>query len=117
MPKRFSITLIAFVLGLWLVGCATPPIEDGRLPPVEELSGLVVGASSVQDVRNALGAPRGSGKVRHSGNVEARDILFYEFVQIKGDQIGLKLLLVFLKDDIYDGHLWFGAHEFIEKQL
>jgi hypothetical protein len=117
MAKKLTVAVIVFGTIAWLSGCATPPINVGTPPAVEMLSGLVVGTSTAQDVRNALGEPRGSGKVRHNTDVEARDIIYYEFIQLKGNQIGLKLLLVFLKDDVYDGHLWFGAQELIERQL
>ena len=36
-------------------------------------------------------------------------VWYYEFVQLKDKQRQLKLLVVFFKDEIYDGHLWFAS--------
>ena len=32
---------------------------------------------------------------------------------MKGDQVALKIVIVFFKDGIYDGHLWFTSQELI----
>jgi outer membrane protein assembly factor BamE (lipoprotein component of BamABCDE complex) len=99
-----------------VTGCSTPPISDGRLAPTDKLTELTVGSSGKDDVRMALGEPRGPGATRHGRDrPDLRTIWYYEFVQIKGDQIGLKILLVFFDQEKYDGYLWFGANELFER--
>jgi len=72
--------------------------------------------STEAEVRTALGEPRGNGMVRHSSDQGTlRTIWYYEYVQLKGDQIGLKILLVFFDNEIYDGHLWFAANELVNR--
>ena len=52
--------------------------------------------------------------VQHtSDRATRRSIWYYEYVQAKDDQIGLKILLVFLDGDTYGGHLWFAAKELV----
>jgi outer membrane protein assembly factor BamE (lipoprotein component of BamABCDE complex) len=99
-----------------LSGCSTPPVSDGRLAPTENLGKLTVGASSQGDVRAALGTPRGYGALRHGQDQpDLRKIWYYEFVQIKGDQVGLKILLVFFHQEKFDGYVWFGAKELLDR--
>ncbi len=42
-------------------------------------------------------------------------ILYYEYMEAEGLRIGLKLLVVFLREDRYDGHLWFSSAELLEE--
>ena len=117
MKTRSYLVFGLMLLTVSFAGCQTVPIQDGRLPPVQNLGELTVGNSTKEDVVRLLGVPRGLGKTLHKPNTEFRDIIYYEYVLLKDDDIGLKLLLVYLKDDVYDGHLWFGANQFIERQL
>lgn len=104
---KFALTA-AFAM---LVGCASPVITDGRGAPTDNLALLEVGVSDEAAVHAALGAPRGHGLMRHSAEQDARrPIWYYELIQFKDDQIGLKILLVFFSEGKYDGHLWFAAN-------
>ena len=95
-----------------LVGCASPTVSDGRGAPTDNLASLEVGVSDEAAVRAALGEPRGNGFVRHSAEQPARrPIWYYELIQVKDDQVGLKILLVFFSEGKYDGHVWFAAQE------
>lgn len=50
--------------------------------------------------------------LRHnSDQATRRTIWYYEYVQVKDDQIGVKILLVFFNAETYDGYLWFAAKE------
>lgn len=114
--RKILLEVVGAVVLIALTGCSTPPITDGRLPPTDNLSKLTIGVSGEDDVRKALGRPRGPGATRHGhGQPEFRTIWYYEYVQIKGDQIGLKILLVFFDSDKYDGYQWFSAKELIER--
>ncbi len=102
------------VLLVLTMGCSLPPISDGRPVPTNKLKGLETGVSTKAEVRAALGKPRGTGMVRHTSDpATQRSIWYYEYIRLKDDQIGLKILLVFLDGDTYDGHLWFAANELV----
>ncbi len=108
------------VLGLVVLaaGCATPPtITAGYRVPTQNLDRLISEKSSAADVRAALGEPRGYGAARYTSDQPLRKVWFYEFLQIKGDQVGLNMLLVFFRGDRYDGYLWFSAKELLTRQL
>ena len=94
-----------------------PPIYFGRPIPVDGLDKLVSEQSSAAEVRAALGKPRGYGMTRHTPNLPIWHIWFYDYNQFKGDQVGLSILLVFMRDDRYVGHYWFAAQELIEGPL
>ncbi len=114
-PGKFTAILMRVASAAFLalvMGCAIPPFSDGRPPPTDRLSNLKAGVSGEADVRAALGDPRGNGMIRHSSDQsDRRPIWYYEFAQVKGDQVGLKILLVFFYREKYDGHIWFAANE------
>ena len=109
--------------GLWMgvffflvlaAGCAAPPpMTIGYRAPLQNLDRLISEKSSVVDVREALGEPRGHGSARFSRDQPLRKVWFYEFLQIKGDQASVNILLVFFREDRYDGYLWFSAKELL----
>lgn len=106
--------IVGLAILLTVTACVTPTFQDGRLAPTERLTELARGASSEDDVRRVLGAPRGYGAIRHaSGRSDLRKIWFYEFVRMKDDQVELKILLVFFDQERYDGYMWFGAKELL----
>jgi hypothetical protein len=46
---------------------------------------------------------------RLSVAMKPRSIWSYEYAELEGRQINLKMLLVFFEEDRYDGHLWFAG--------
>ena len=110
--------------GLWMgvlcflvlaAGCAAPrPMTIGYRTSLQNLDRLISEKSSVVDVREALGqGPRGHGSARFSRDQPLRKVWFYEFMQIKGDQVSVSILLIFFREDRYDGYLWFSAKELL----
>ncbi len=102
------------VLGVLLlaVGCASPQLIDiGERANVQNLDRLISEKSTAAEVTAALGTPRGYGGARFTKDHPHRKVWYYEFLQIKGLQAGLNILLVFFKDDRYEGYLWFSAKE------
>ncbi len=118
LGPRLVRPLLAGLILLLAVGCSTPPpITFGWRIPVDGLDKLVPERSSAAEVRAALGVPRGYGMTRHAPDQPLMHLWFYEFHQIKGDQVGLSILIVSMRDDRYEGHFWFAAKEIIEGPL
>ena len=107
--------LAALSLLVLATGCNVPPINIGYRVPVNNLENLISEKSSEADVRAALGEPRGYGSARFTKEQPLRKVWYYEFIQLKGEQVGLNLLLVFFRDDRYDGYLWFSAKELVRR--
>jgi hypothetical protein len=103
------------VLGLLVLaaGCTAPLISIGEQTQTQNLDRLVSERSTAADVSAALGEPRGYGRARYTKDQPLRNVWFYEFMQIKGDQVSVKILLVFFRGDRYDGYLWFSAKELL----
>jgi len=98
-----------------LVGCATS-LRFGSPPKVDQLTTLTPGVSTVEDVRRALGEPRGYGMARLNVYPLPATIWFYEYEEAAGSRMNLKFLIVFVRQDLYDGHLWFASANLIEQK-
>jgi len=106
--------MLAIALLAALGGCASK-IVYGTLPDTDALKSLQVGKSRGDEVKSVLGEPRGKGMV-HFGEVEAmRNLWSYEYTEVEGQAIRLKMLLVFMDGDTFDGYLWFSAEELLQK--
>ena len=138
MKKRWIAGGIAVPVFLGLLAGCTPTMRIGSPPKISGLKILRPGISTVSQVREALGEPRGYGALLHSADptpwirnyTEAssderiglkapadptyRKIWFYEYIESSGNKMGLKFLLVFFLDDRYDGHLWFSAAHLLD---
>ena len=102
-------------LGLGLSACA-PSFKIGTPPPTDRLGSLTVGTSTPQDVRLALGEPRGSGMARSNTLKDPRRIWVYDHFRGEAGKSGMTILLVFFREDRYDGHLWFSSAQLFEVQ-
>ncbi len=107
---RAGVVLLFFSL---LVGCT---FKFGSLPRTDQLTTLKPGVSSEADVLRALGEPRGYGMARLAVHPEPRKLWFYEYVLVEGSRVDLKILLVFVRQDHYDGHLWFSAATLLQQE-
>ncbi len=87
--------LISFTVMILVTGCASPLIQMGESIPFDNLSMLSTDVSNRENVLSTLGAPIGSGKWKNKPADTMRDIWYYEYIQLEGDQIALQLLLVF----------------------
>src|SRR5260221_1757633 len=95
--------LTSFFLG----GCATVP--PGSPPHVDRLAQLQPGQSTSGDVLLLLGEPRGRGAARLAADMEPDQIWFYEYEVRDGKKVEAKILLVYMREDLYDGYLWFSS--------
>lgn len=71
----------------------------------------------------ALGAPRGYGTGRLSPETPPMKLWFYEYVEAKGRDISLQILVVMLGKgeyvglpEKYEGHLWFYSGNKLMKE-
>ena len=101
--------LAVLILIVGIVGGCASTIEFGARPNTNTLVNLSVGQSTEEDIRFALGEPRGHGAARFSQDLITRDIWFYEYVRSDIKSIDVEILMVFLKDCSYDGHFWFSS--------
>ncbi len=104
------------VAALALTATACVSIEYGAMPRTQNLGKLSVGISGPSDILAALGQPRGKGVARLAGLPEPRAIWYYEYTRSDGSRVELTMLLVFLTDDRYDGHLWFSSAQLVQQE-
>jgi hypothetical protein len=100
-----------------LTGCAASSTSVGWPPKYSALESLSRGRSGEEDIRRALGTPTGHGEMRTGRVTEPTTVWSYEHaVASAGGQLELGILLVFLRDGRYDGHLWFSAGSLLEAE-
>jgi hypothetical protein len=103
--SRYSgAVLISLVLTL--AGCSTS-FTFGVQPRIEDLAKLQRGVSTAEDVRRTLGEPRGKGAVRLS--IGSAAIWLYDYGEGESGASRIKYLMVFMRQDAYDGYLWFDT--------
>jgi hypothetical protein len=111
-----SIIMVSFA------GCASPAKfttrkEAFNTNALETI--LKRGESKSSDVQAVLGKPNGTGSLLLPDEKQPRTVLFYEKFDVDtshmkrvGDYIEIDVrqdvLLIFLKDDYYDGFFWFS---------
>lgn len=109
-----AVPLTVLGLGGLLGGCAST-VEYGTPPPTDRLNQLAPGASSGSDVIRILGEPRGRGMLHLAMPDAKRTLWLYEYTRADDTAISLKILLVLMDGDVYDGHLWFSSVGMLEK--
>ena len=97
---------------VFLTGCIS--LRMGAPPRVDHLGSLTPGVSTKADILMALGQPRGFGKGQLSPESPPMKLWFYEYVEAKGQDVSLQILVVMLGKgendrlpETYEGHLWF----------
>jgi hypothetical protein len=108
--------IVAVAAAVALVACGSAQIRAGRPvnPPLLD-SALVVGQSTTEDVRRVLGEPEGKGREALPTGQPPRTIWSYfhdaTLVELGGSGSDSRRMyvLVFLRDDKYDGYLWFSS--------
>jgi len=105
----------------FLTGCVS--LQFGSPPRVDHLASLTPGVSTKADLLMALGSPRGYGKGRLSQESPPMKLWFYEYMEAKGQDISLKILIVMLgkgenesDSERYEGHLWFHSGSKLKRE-
>ena len=117
MRDRLVQVLFGRLAALLLIGCiagCAGSIRWGAAPRVDRLDGLKPGTSTTADVLLALGEPRGRGATRFSPDLPPRSTWFYELVESDGKNVKLKILVVFIDGQRYDGHFWFASTALVD---
>ena len=111
MLKR---SLTIFALLTLFAGCMK--VKFGSMPNTMALqTQLTQHVSNKADVLRVLGPPRGYGMMRLPAMPNPNVLWFYEFTESDGNNVDLKILLVFFDGEKYNGHFWFSSFEKIEK--
>jgi len=103
--SRFLIILLLTTIGAY----ASPggAIQHDREEQIE--SKLTRGTSTKADVLKGFGKRDGSGTALIPGDPIIREIWYYEDVKFSGmSGMNQKILLIYFKDEIYDGYMWFA---------
>ena len=98
-------------LALSMLVSACGSLEIGTPLVLNGLESLELNQSTRADVLLALGQPRGYGSGVSIEAPDLRDILFYEYMKAEGRTAELEIMAIFLRNDRYDGHLWFASTE------
>ena len=102
------------VLLLFLGACVS--VKWGTPIPNDALGKLKIGESTHADILLALGQPRGEGVALAREEPVPRELLFYEYLTGDSKTANLEILLVFVANGKYDGHIWFAATERIKSE-
>lgn len=114
LSLRFLVRGIASLALFFIATACATTIEYGAKARTDALETLTIASSTSDEIRLALGKPRGHGVARFAEDLIPRDLWFYEYVKTDGQTIDLKILVVLLKEERYDGHFWFSSVELLE---
>lgn len=114
---RAPLTALPLPVVLLISGCMS--LTYGVAPRTDRLAQLTPGQSRSSEVLLALGEPRGKGAAHLSAAIPMRNVWFYEYELVKSragltstsTSVDLKMLVVFMQGDVYDGYLWFSSIE------
>lgn len=113
MKTKMMMLGIVVAVGSCLSGCMR--ITYGQLPRVDALNRLVAGETTSAELLMELGEPRGRGVYHFNPDQEPRELWQYEYItaqsSITNTNIDLSMLWILIKEDRYDGHLFFDAEE------
>lgn len=96
-----------------IAGCAVS-LDYGRWPDHSQLANLRLGQSDSAEILRLLGEPTGKGEGHMPDFPYTATVWSYEYQRVMAStasEIEVNLLMVFLKDGIYQGHFWFEADD------
>jgi hypothetical protein len=108
--------ILAFML--LMAGCAAK-VTTGVFPPVDNLEKQIQrGISTKMDVQKLLGAPDGLGSALFPIDPHPRKVWYYDDIETTDFQsekggilrvnVRQQILLVFFKNGVFDGFMWFS---------
>ena len=118
--RRSSIASVRRAAAGVIAACAiastaacTTTMTFGSVPRVDRLQALKAGASTSREIAQVLGEPRGQGRAKFQADFPEADVWFYEYMQSDGQKAQVKMLLVFVHENLYTGHMWFSSGQLI----
>lgn len=117
LQRRWWALVVAATAVMTISACnSVIQIRSGRqVDPALLDTALTVGQSTAQEVRSVLGEPEGKGREALPTGQPPRTIWTYSYdasmaaLSGSGSDSRRMYVLVFLKDDTYDGYLWFSS--------
>ena len=117
LQRRWWALVVAATAVMTISACnSVIQIRSGRqVDPALLDTALTVGQSTAEDVRSVLGEPEGKGREALPTGQPPRTIWTYSYdasmaaLSGSGSDSRRMYVLVFLKDDTYDGYLWFSS--------
>lgn len=103
------VTPFAVGAGLLMLSACSTTMSFGSMPRIDSLQTLTIGTSKADEVVRALGEPRGHGQAKFGPDLPEQQVWQYEYMQSDGSKVQLKMLLVFMNEDTYYGHMWFSS--------
>lgn len=110
--------LVAAVCTLMLLGCASTKVGTGVFVDTTVLENrLIRGVSTKSDVQIALGTPKGRGGALLPAVPGADEVWLYDDIQMMGFKkegnvyqanLRQQVLLVFFKENRFDGFMWYS---------
>jgi hypothetical protein len=109
-PSRQAAQLAAALVAaaILLAGCGMA-VKMGRLPDINQLQSLKLTAATKDDVQNAIGPPRGKGRVMFPNADKPRDLWYYYYGEATMSDAQQMFLFVYFDRDRYDGYMWFSS--------
>jgi len=96
-------------VAILLAGCSGIAIKMGRLPDTSQLQSLKLTVATKADVQNALGPPKGTGRVMFHDTDKPRDLWYYYYAEATMSDAQQFFLFVYFDRDRYDGYMWFSS--------
>lgn len=108
--RRRALLAACLLASLTLLPACATAIRFGRLPDLSVLeSKLEPSHSTRREVRDALGEPRGRGRVFFPMDPEPRDVWYYYYEEATTKDSRRIFLYVFFDADRYGGYMWFSS--------
>jgi hypothetical protein len=105
-----SIAALVISLALLLPGCMDIHVRAGSRPNPDVLENtLQIGRSTRSDIVAALGVPFGKGREMLPFVQQPRTLWSYYYEEGDLKESRRMFLFVFLKEDLYDGYMWFSS--------
>jgi len=99
------IIFLVFLCGI----CSACGVKTGEFFQADLLeTKLIAGESKKADVLLILGEPSGTGGAVIPTDPEQQEIWYYENFEMPWMSMEQQILLVFFKQNIFDGYLWFS---------